>query len=386
MHYLSFLDGCSSFDEAKKLCQDKNLVVKDYDSAGLYIIKYDKKTCDMSNEDVQKCRGVVLSKADNSLVCLVPSKSCSNDDFTKNFNNNTSNYTIQDFVDGTMINLFRFNGQPFISTRSCLNAHCSWTSQTTFADMFRQCLGSGPDKIDKIDLDYCYSFVIQHPENTIVKKYLVPDLVLTMVSKIGENGTVEYFDPCQFVDVYDLGFRTPTEYNFNKIEDVYGYVSSLSECEQGVIIHERLNSHTQKRTKIRNSKYDKIRHLKGSTNNKLYLFFELRKKGKGEYENYLNYFEEDRSLFDSYRQNLYDFTQRLFQNYLDCFANKDQHGNSLKNHKNIDYELKPLVAELHGDYLKTHKQTTKQTVIQYLHNLPVPRLIFALTYNKENAA
>ena len=69
---------------------------------------------------------------------------------------------------------------------------CRWFSHQTFADMFQQCLGKSPEKLGSLDMDYCYSFVIQHPDNTIVKKYLVPDLVLTMVSKVNEDGNVSF--------------------------------------------------------------------------------------------------------------------------------------------------------------------------------------------------
>ena len=47
------------------------------------------------------------------------------------------------------------------------------------------------------------------------------------------------------------------------------------------------------------------------------------KQGNGAYENYPQYFEDDGDLFDKFRDKLYKFTQRLFQNYLDCFVNKN---------------------------------------------------------------
>ena len=130
-----------------------------------------------------------------------------------------------------------------------------------------------------------------------------------------------------------------------------------------------------------------MRRLRGNTNNKMYLFFELRKQGNGSYENYLQYFEDDRQLFDTFRDKLYKFTQRLFQNYLDCFVNKDADGNPVSQHKNIDFELKPLVAELHSQYYNTRQRTTKNTVIQYLHHMDIPRLLFVLNYKKpENSS
>ena len=75
MHYLSCLNNVNTFEEAKTILQSKNLIVKSYETREgsttfypeLYIVKYDKSKCDMSDLDVQKCRGLVLSKTDNSV-------------------------------------------------------------------------------------------------------------------------------------------------------------------------------------------------------------------------------------------------------------------------------------------------------------------------------
>ena len=389
MHYLNCLNNVSSFDEARKILESKGLVIKVYETREgastfypeLYIVKYDKNKSNMMDPDVQKCRGLVLSKTDNKVVCPVPPKSISDIDFIQNFNSSPEQYSVQDFIDGTMVNVFQFNGQTYIATRSCLNAKCRWFSKQTFADMFKQCLGKSPEKLETLDMKYCYSFVIQHPDNTIVKQYQVPDLVLTMVSEVDADGNVLFHNTHDFVSTHNLDFRVPTEINFKKIEDVYGYVSSLGETDQGVIILKKSEQNEHVRTKIRNLKYNNVRQLRGNTNNKMYLFFELRKQGNGAYETYLQHFEDDKELFDSFRDKLYTFTQRLFQNYLDCFVNKNEQGSSVKEHKNIDFELKPLVAELHSQYYNTRQRTTKNAVIQYLHRMDIPRLLFVLNYS-----
>jgi hypothetical protein len=385
MHYLTCLNKINDFSTAKEILTNKGLKVKEYGNKmpELYIVKYDKSTCNMTDPDVTKCRGLVLSKNDNRVVCAVPPKSVFDNEFLSDFNTNYSNYNIQDFIDGTMINFFSFEGQTYISTRSCLNAKCRWFGKQTFADMFYQCLGERCEQLDSLDMSYCYSFVIQHPNNTIVKKYQVPDLVLTTVSKINEDNSVTFLNTHEFIEEHNLEFRVPTQYNFNCIEDMYGYINSLGDTDQGVVILKNTSDGTHIRTKIRNSKYTAVRMIRGNTNNKMYLFFQLRQQGGGAYENYLTFFEEDKPLFDEMRQRLYNFTQRLFQNYLDCFVNKTTNGKPVRSHKTIDYELKPLVAELHSQYYTTRQKTTKNTVIQYLHNLPIPRLLFALNFKPE---
>ena len=386
MTYLTCLQNITDFESAKQILQSKNLVIKEYQTPDLYLVKYDKLKSDMQDEDVQKCRGLILSKKDNSIVCAVPPKSHSNLDFIKNFTSNPSQYSVMDFIDGTMINVFTHEGLTYIATRSCLGAMCRWMSSSTFAEMFSQCLEHTNTTLDSLDKNFCYSFVIQHPHNTIVKKYIQPSLVLTHVSRV-ENGNVTFYNVHKFVAEREYQLRTPTSYaNFTHIEEIYHYISSMEPSEQGIII---LNSDIEvnySRCKIRNIKYNMLRNLRGDTNNKQYLFFSLRKAANGSYQNYVNFFEEDRELFEYYRKELYGFTNYLFKLYLDCLVNKTNDGQPVKIHKQIDYEFKPLVAELHAQYMQTRNKTTKNTVIQYLHNLPIPRLLYTINYKRKMLA
>ena len=74
MHYLNCLDKITSFDEAKNILKSKNLLIKEFKETDLYIIRYNKQHCDINDPDVKKCRGLILSKVDNSVVCPVPNK------------------------------------------------------------------------------------------------------------------------------------------------------------------------------------------------------------------------------------------------------------------------------------------------------------------------
>lgn len=392
MSYLSCLSGSQSFEDAVSILRSKNLKVITYPAIGLYQVKYNKNTCDMNNPDVRKCRGLILSQSDNSIVCPVPQKSASNVSVLKNYTGNVNKYTISEFIDGTMINYFQHNGVRYISTRSCIGAQCRWLSEQTFSEMFDECLKSTELVLDSLDMDYCYSFLIQHPNNRIVKQYQTPSLVLTHVSRV-VDGSVQFLDVHDFVnsEEHTVNVAVPTTYKFDNIEDVYHHVSSLEETEQGVMVFEKDIENPGYlmdlcRYKIRNLKYNQVRTLKGNTNNLHYLFFSLRKSGNGSYEQYIKYFDEHRVLFEEYRQELYTLTADLFKTYLDCFINRNPDGTPVKVHKTIEYEFKPLVAELHAAYMATRNPTTKNSVIQYLHNLPIPRLLFVIHKRRERVA
>jgi len=72
MHYIECLDGITDFNTSKEVLTSKNLIVKEYEQ--LYMVKYDKSQCDMNDNDIKKCRGIVLEKGTNKLVCVPPPK------------------------------------------------------------------------------------------------------------------------------------------------------------------------------------------------------------------------------------------------------------------------------------------------------------------------
>ena len=97
MEVLNCLKNTITFEETKAKLQELNLIVKEDSENDLYLVKYDKTTCDMTNVDVQKCRGLVARKSDNKLVCLPPIKSELFD--TKHEWNQVR---VEDFIDGTI--------------------------------------------------------------------------------------------------------------------------------------------------------------------------------------------------------------------------------------------------------------------------------------------
>ena len=125
MHYLNCLDGITNFEESKSILQNKGLVVKEYES--LYLVKYVKGKSDMKDSDVQKCRGIILEKNSNKLLCVPPQKSIDND-YYHNLQGNdqfNSDIVFEEFIDGTMINLFYDEtiSQWQLATRSTVGAN-----------------------------------------------------------------------------------------------------------------------------------------------------------------------------------------------------------------------------------------------------------------------
>ena len=106
MSILSCLTNARSFDESREVLQSKGLVVKDHAKLGCYLVKYDKSRCDMVDSDVIRCRGMILDKETNRVLCAPPEKSIQINQFLESVGEQWSDVKIEDFVDGTMINIF----------------------------------------------------------------------------------------------------------------------------------------------------------------------------------------------------------------------------------------------------------------------------------------
>jgi len=70
MSYLECLNGITDYEQSKEILNKKGLIINEYDN--LYLVKYDKSKCDMMDNDVNKCRGLILEKNTNKLVCVPP--------------------------------------------------------------------------------------------------------------------------------------------------------------------------------------------------------------------------------------------------------------------------------------------------------------------------
>merc|ERR1711976_420864 len=77
-----------------------------------------------------------------------------------------------------MINLWYYNDEWNISTRSKIGAECKWYSNKTFKELFYEAVERDNLQIESLNKKFCHSFLLKHQENRIVKKYHTPGLVL----------------------------------------------------------------------------------------------------------------------------------------------------------------------------------------------------------------
>ena len=126
--YSEFLDVSNNSLKitAKKYSQGDNIYT---------IVKYIK--CNLDKEEYSTlglARSIIINNG--KIVCFSPPKSLKYTSFIEN--NTSDNCYAEDFIDGTMINVFKYKGELYMSTRSCIGAYCKYYSNKTFNALFSE--------------------------------------------------------------------------------------------------------------------------------------------------------------------------------------------------------------------------------------------------------
>ena len=366
-----------------QLCEDDNYIIKKRND--FTIIKYNKKNLTIDNENsVGLFRSVIMN--DDNIVVFAPQKSVNYNNFIAH--NEFNNCYITEYVDGTMINIF-YNNEKLdengetkpgweCCTRSNIGAKCRYNldTQKTFYDMFLDACIEEKLDFNILNKECCYSFVLQHPDNKIVKHIEKPKLILTRVYSF--NSENEIFDVTE--EEKNIDIDTPrTLYNINK--NVSNWLDFTELCsgenlpfdEVGFVIYNKEGV----RTKIRNIAYEKVKRLKGNLQKMFLQYLTLRKSGQ--LRDFLRYFPEYKDNFELYKQKLYKWTYKLFDHYVDTFILKK------KRLKECPFEFKPILYYIQKEYLEMLKPNNKKITFKYLtgyvHDcIPPKKLMFCINY------
>lgn len=336
MDIQQLINSGNYIDEFKK----EKLIFRKYPDKDLMIIK--RKYGLSYSEDkpwLNSCRGLVIDYVNNKVVFIPPIKSKEilvKDDFINAIE------TPYELADGTMINLFYFQGEWLTATRSNIGCTNKWSQDMNFKEMFDDC--SQNLEYETLNKEYTYSFVMKHKKNRITSKIDTNELVL-----------VEVYHNLQKLDTLpeNKGYRTIRLQN-----DIVGLQKGLTGYSNG------------HRYKWLTTEHKFIEMIKPNTNNPCLNYLVLR--NSGHLTNYLKLFPEYRFEFESYRKKVHSITQLLHQYYVSVFIHKEVEK------KDIPFALKPLLYEIHGIYLKDKQGISWQTVKNYIYELEPKRLQFVI--------
>jgi hypothetical protein len=316
-----------------------------------------------------------------AVVGFAPPKSIAPEIFIATHPVVNENMVAEEFVEGTMLNVFFNAGVWEVATKQTIGANVRFYTNNvdTFYSMFLDAMQTTGLTLDMLDKKNSYSFVLQHPKNRIVVPfqnatlYLVAVYQITLVEETNMYDIVSVGIPAALTSCV----KTPERYDgWDTYEDLiqqYASINTPYEC-LGFMMRDPL---TGERAKIRNPVYERVRHLRGNQPKLMYHYLCLRKEGKvGEF---LSYFPEHKSAFASYRNQMHAFTQNIFQYYIQCYMKK------MNPLSEFPPQYRPHMFNLHRTYIdvlkEQHQHITKVFVIAYVNSLHPSQQMYWLNHN-----
>lgn len=329
-------------------------IIEDED---LIIVKYNKKYSKMDEPLVRECRSIILDKKFN-IVCFSPPKSININEFNGLIQNWKREVIVQPFLDGTMINCFHYNNQWYTSTRSSVNGKTSYYSNQSFNILFKQSLLY--HRMDMVDFDkrYCYSFVLNHPDNRIVTTNHYPTITLVYVYKIRAGGKI--IDSLPIGDFnYDFKLVNILR-NFNSYQEIENYIKELEFKKREDIIQGFFFRYKNYHSKIRHPMYNEIKLLRGNNPDLLYSYLNIEKKRK--IKKFLHYYPEYTSDFKKFKNIINYSISDIYKYYHKTFIKKNM------SIKDIPKIYRHHCLELHEHYkykLIPNNFVSKKIIRQY---------------------
>jgi hypothetical protein len=354
------------------------------------IVRYNKEllACDLTSS-YGLLRSVIIN-SQRQVVSFAPPKSILADEFMTKYSEKTDYIIAQEFIEGTMINVFYDHAIKCwkIATRNTVDADVSFYQSTkkedtkSFSTMFLEACQHNNFNYDTLNPKFCYSFVLQHPSNRIVVPFKTPQLYLVEVYEIVQTDTdVLIFDQnlsavrtngswlqtsIRFPDIYE--FTT-----YSELVEKFGSANTPYDV-MGIVIK---NMSTNERTKIRNPIYEEVRHLKGNQCKLQFQYLHLRREGK--LPEFLKFYPENKEVFSECRNKVHMFTNMLHQNYLACYVRKEKPLNE------FGPQFRTHMFKIHEQYindLREKKQFVNNTVVQkYVNNLAPALLMYSLNFH-----
>jgi hypothetical protein len=368
-----------------------------------FLVNYDKKILQKRIDDGVECgyeryvRSVILN-ADRKIVCFSPpmcepmprSKDDAGIKKEKVLEFSKVKFA-EEFVEGTMVNLFynpsndvqgwEFSTRNVVSPAEKRDNGSGAVDKKCFRRMFLEACAAVGLKFDDLPKEYSYSFVLQHPDNTIVAP--VKSIALYIVAMYYIEGTIVYEMDRSVVNWSAFSsVRHPARFglfngeeDFHKIINVWASNNSLY-YYPGVMFR----THEGERYKYRNPNYEFTKNAKGVVEKSRFVYLHLKKLEK--LQSHFDRFPEDELEFFRHQTNFYNYTRNLHQNYMECYVNKK------KPLKEYELEYKKNMFQLHEHYKTVLKATGKrvnmEVVIEFMNKQSLSSQLFVLKKFEES--
>ncbi len=332
------------------------------------ILRYTKGISDLNSAHGKWMRSVIWDTEANIPICVAPPKAEKGDPRPMETGDSISYTSVEDFLDGIMINVFRTSEDSNtyqVATRTQIGAGGKFYSEKTFQQMFQEALAAmrmaDVDILRLVPQGSFASFLLQHPEHRVVARCRSPHLWIIHTGSVAKNGTVTLDEentawPTHLKLVSHLS--NPAFVEAVKTETgITDYFQDVCQNAgwfyQGMVFKDGKGN----RWRMRNPNYLYLRSLRGSESTELKRFLRLRSESK--VTEYLKHYSEDRQTFWDLEQLLRKKTQDVFTGY--CQVHKTRE----KKLEDLDWAIRPCVFKLHSHYLEHLRPNNEKVYMKH---------------------
>jgi len=345
-------------------------------------------------------RSVIFSFPEKKVLCYSPPKSIKYASFIEKYPEINESIIVNEMIEGVMINLFYDNRiQNWqIATKKSIGgnyyhkASGELETNITFIQMFLEAIKcsstikpfmarlNANTLIELFPKQYCYSFVLQHPENKIVMQIKEPRLYLVSVYEFSENRVIEiphnvYEEWSFFLNISEI-IHFPKRFyetDYNDLIDTYcsNYTNYLN---PGIMLK---NTVTGDRAKILNPVYKNRRQIIRVNPNMHYHFLCMNRISK--IEDFLKYYPSCKKIFNNFKNQYTEFINSIHRAYMMKYIEKTRVPISNKYLIHIDriYKQKYL------PYINTQNKhkIDKSVFVEYVEKMDPGDLLYYLNYD-----
>jgi hypothetical protein len=301
-----------TFIEIKEILEKEPYFIKVTDDEKYYILKYTQYNSDMNNDIVKQCRGTILRKSDNKIVCMP---------FDKFFNYGEENAQVENFdfnsmtslekIDGSLLKVW-FDEKWHVSTNGTINAKnaeavaglCSYYD--IFMNAIKRYYIDETLFFNSLNKEYTYLFELVSPITKIVVNYDETDIYY--LASI-HNETKEE-------KVFDIRVNRPKSYSFKSLNDIIDNAEKLPFNEEGYVVKDKYNN----RLKIKSPAYVAAHTMAANGNISKERLFQFIREEK--VDDFISFFPEYKKQIDSIKKE-YDEMLYIIEKTYNEIYNKD---------------------------------------------------------------
>ena len=390
----------SIYDKKAKRIDEKLYITNN--NVQYKLLNYDKNLISYENvKQVYLYRSVIFSMPENQLISFSPQKTIDKKEFCNKYDMNDNIY-INEYIDGTLIHLFYdFRIKSWeIATKNAITGNYKlfnkslgrktfFTVREMFIDAFTCPTYSTYSKINDLNnncvinnfaKNYCYIFVLLHPDNPIIFPISKPKLYLTGVYDItpksnrainippfiyenwGEfNGTTIMFPRRRFFKNWEM-LQSEKLIHLKDNEENCGFIAThLSSGE---------------RCKFYNGHYKELLRMKTIKSQFLLQYLCLRRTGL--LNNYLIQYPGNRKTFRLFKDHFSCFVENLHTGYLMKYVWKIETDTSNKFNQYIDQ----IHREIFIPNIKNREIISKKKVFDFLMKKHPGEILYVLFSDK----